>query len=374
MTTVLFAGGGSAGHVNPLLATAHTYLQRHPDDEVICLGVASGLETQLVPAAGFELVTIPKVPLPRRPNWAAVQFPRKFAAAISQVRELIRTRNIDLVVGFGGYVSTPAYLAALREHIPVAIHEQNARPGYANRLGARRAELVALTFASTPLQAKRGRTVVTGLPLAGPILDLACRRRAGDQAWARTQAATALGLNPTLTTIVITGGSLGAQSLNRTLVELADDFQAHNAQVLHLTGQGKDAQVRAELERRGTYPHYHVRDYLPDMHLAYAAADMVVCRAGAGTVAELSAVGLPALYVPLPIGNGEQAKNAADVIAAKGGKLLDDDQLTAARVRHALTEWITDAEIRETTAQRAASVGSVQGARTLVDELEKIRP
>lgn len=371
MTTLLFAGGGSAGHVNPLLATADAYLQRHPDAEILCLGVKSGLETELVPARGYELVTIPKVPLPRRPNLAAVKFPMRFTQAIRQVRRLIRERKVSVVVGFGGYVATPAYIAAMREGIPFAIHEQNARPGYANRLGARHARLVALTFQSTPLAAKRGRTVVTGLPLSGPILDLACRRRAGDAAWERDHSAQALGLNPSLTTVVITGGSLGAQSLNRTLPLLAADFQSHNVQVLHLTGHGKDDEVR-ELLGTNAYPHYHVRAYLSEMHQAYAAADVVVCRAGAGTVCELTAVGLPALYVPLPIGNGEQVKNAADVLAVGGGKLLADNQLSAAQVRSALTAWLTDPAARHEAARNAASVGSVTGASALVEELEKI--
>lgn len=371
MSTLLFAGGGSAGHVNPLLATADAYRERHREAEIVCLGVKTGLETDLVPARGYELVTIPKVPLPRRPNLAAMKFPLRFTAAIRQVRTLIRQRNVSLVVGFGGYVATPAYLAAMREGIPFAIHEQNARPGYANRLGAKHARLVALTFKSTQLAAKRGRTEVTGMPLSGPILDLACRRRGGDGKWEREQSAKALGLNPSLTTVVITGGSLGAQSLNRTLPQLAEDFQRHNVQVLHLTGHGKDDEVR-ELLGDGAYPHYHVRQYLNEMHRAYAAADVVVCRAGAGTVCELTAVGLPALYVPLPIGNGEQVKNAADVLAAGGGRLLADNQLSAAQVRNALTAWLTDPQARLAAAKNAASVGSVNGASALVEELEKI--
>ncbi|MDO5701234.1 MAG: glycosyltransferase, partial [Bowdeniella nasicola] len=243
MHSIVLAGGGSAGHVNPLLATAAEVARRYPAAQITALGVASGLEADLVPAAGIDLVTIPKVPMPRRPTPAALAFPRRFRRAISLTRSVLEQVGADVVVGFGGFVSTPAYLAAWRAGIPFVIHEQNARPGYANRLGARKASVVALTFASTPLAAAQGRTVVTGLPLRGPILELAQRRRCGDGAYERVRAAQELGLNPDQPTMLVTGGSLGALSINRTVAALAPLWAERGLQVLHLTGKGKDEAV-----------------------------------------------------------------------------------------------------------------------------------
>ncbi|WP_222842884.1 undecaprenyldiphospho-muramoylpentapeptide beta-N-acetylglucosaminyltransferase [Bowdeniella nasicola] len=369
--SIVLAGGGSAGHVNPLLATASEIAERCPAARITALGVATGLETELVPAAGIDLVTIPKAPMPRKPTPSALMFPVRFREAISQVRSVLAETKADLIVGFGGYVATPAYLAAWRAGLPFVIHEQNARPGYANKLGAKRAAVVALTFESTPLAAARGRTVTTGLPLRGPVLDLARRRRSGDGAWAREQAATELGLDPHRTTVLITGGSLGAQSINRAAAQIAPYFAERGAQVLHLTGVGKADDVRERLAGADS-THYHVREYLSAMHQAYAAADVVICRSGAGTVAELTALGLPAIYIPLPIGNGEQRKNAADVLDAGGGLLLPDAELTTASLTAALSPWLTDPAALRQAGEAAASVGGIDGARKLVDEIERV--
>ncbi|HAN25316.1 MAG TPA: UDP-N-acetylglucosamine--N-acetylmuramyl-(pentapeptide) pyrophosphoryl-undecaprenol N-acetylglucosamine transferase, partial [Microbacterium ginsengisoli] len=142
MTTYLLAGGGTAGHVNPLLAVADALRAREPEASVLVLGTREGLEARLVPLRGYELLFIDKVPFPRRPDRAALAFPRRFARAVRAVRRDIRERGVDVVVGFGGYAAAPAYVAARREHVPFVVHEANARPGIANVLGARRAAAV----------------------------------------------------------------------------------------------------------------------------------------------------------------------------------------------------------------------------------------
>ena len=192
MVKVVMAGGGTAGHVNPLLATAAQL--RESGAEVVVLGTKAGLEADLVPAAGFPLVEIPRVPLPRRPSLAFFTLPSRFADAVKRCAQALQ--GADVLVGFGGYVSTPAYIAASRAGVPIVIHEQNARPGLANKVGARHAAVVALTFPSTPLAAKRGETVVTGLPLRAAIADLASRRADAEGAKrARREAAERLGVD-----------------------------------------------------------------------------------------------------------------------------------------------------------------------------------
>ena len=185
MTTYLLAGGGTAGHVNPLLAVADRLRERNPDDQVLVLGTAEGLESRLVPQRGYELLTIAKVPFPRRPNRAALAVPARFRKSIDDVRIIIDERGVDVVVGFGGYVATPAYLAARRAGVPVAIHEANAKPGLANRLGARRAARVGVAFGGTPLP----RAEVVGMPLRREIEAL-------DREALRGEAARAYGLDP----------------------------------------------------------------------------------------------------------------------------------------------------------------------------------
>ena len=209
---VLLAGGGTAGHVNPLLATAAAL--RDPatggDEraELLVLGTKEGLEDRLVPEAGYDLAYVPRVPMPRRPTGDLFLLPRRLQKAVIASREAIERVGAQVVVGF---VSTPAYLAARQAGVPVVIHEQNARPGLANRLGAGWAAAVALTFASTRLKASKGRTEVTGLPLRPAIGALVAERADADgAARARGRGAAALGLDPQAPTLLITGGSLGA--------------------------------------------------------------------------------------------------------------------------------------------------------------------
>ncbi|WP_233188324.1 UDP-N-acetylglucosamine--N-acetylmuramyl-(pentapeptide) pyrophosphoryl-undecaprenol N-acetylglucosamine transferase [Actinomyces qiguomingii] len=375
---VLLAGGGTAGHVNPLLATAAALRDGatggDPETEILVLGTKEGLEERLVPEAGYRLAYVPRVPMPRRPTGDLLLLPRRLRRAVTAAADAITQVDADVVVGFGGFVSTPAYLAARSAGVPVVIHEQNARAGLANRLGARWAGAVALTFASTPLTASHGRTEVTGLPLRPAIGGLVARLQVDAEA-TRREGAAALGLDPAATTLLVTGGSLGAQHLNEVMSECAARLP-EDLQVLHLTGRNKDTPVRTALEQAagrapGLLERYHVLDYLNSMEQAYACADGVICRSGAGTVAELTALGLPALYVPLPIGNGEQRLNAADCVAAGGGQLVADADLGAGDIL-AFTALLTDSSRRRQAAAAAASTGVRDGAERLAALIREV--
>lgn len=369
VVSVVLAGGGTAGHVNPLLAVADEVRRREPGARVLALGTTTGLEADLVPARGYELRPIPRVPLPRRPSVDLLALPGKLREAVHAAEAAIDEIGAQAVVGFGGYVSTPAYLAARRRDVPVVIHEQNARPGLANKLGARWAARVGLTFPGTEL---RGG-VVTGLPLRREIADLVGRAEAAPQQ-VRAEAAAALGLDPALPTVVVTGGSSGALSLNTALAGSVEALLAAGLQVLHLTGRGKDGVVTdalAALSLRGQdVSRYQVREYLSEMHLAYAVADLVVCRAGAGSVCELAALGLPAVYVPLPVGNGEQRLNAAPLVAAGGGLLVDDADLTPAWVSGHVPALLADPARLGRMAGAARTAGVRDGAARVVDLVE----
>lgn len=363
LKSVLLAGGGTAGHVNPLLAVADEIVRTTPDVTITVLGTREGLEADLVPARGYPLEVVPKVPLPRRPGAAWFRLPGRLRAAVRAAGDAIDASGAQVVVGFGGYVSTPAYLAARRRGVPVVVHEQNARPGLANRLGARWARAVAVTFPSTTLP----RAVVTGLPLRREIAALVAERSV-DAAASRADAAARLGLEAGRPVLVVTGGSLGAQRLNETISALAHDLTSAGVQVLHLTGRGKgDAVTRAvaalpvDLASR-----YQVREYLKEMHLAYAVADLVVCRSGAGTVCELAALGIPAVYVPLPVGNGEQRLNAAAVVEAGGGLLVADADLTPDWVRAEVLPLLGDPAALVPMSVAAASVGVPDAAAAVV--------
>ena len=313
--SVLLAGGGTAGHVSPLLAVAAALREQAPAARLTAVGTASGMETRLVPQAGLELELVDRVPLPRRPSVDLVRLPGRLLGAVRQAGEILDRVRPDVVLGVGGYVCTPVYLAAARRGLPIVVHEANARPGLANRVGARWARTVAAAFPGTPL---RG-AVTVGMPMRREISHL-------DREALRAEARRSFGLDPDLPTVVITGGSSGALAMNRTVAGVVGEVAARGYQLLHVTGRGK--QLTRDDGAPLSAPGYVQVEYVDGMERVYAAADLLVARAGAATVSEVAAVGLPAVFVPLPVGNGEQALNAASLVAAGAAQLVADDAFT----------------------------------------------
>ncbi|MEP7090273.1 MAG: undecaprenyldiphospho-muramoylpentapeptide beta-N-acetylglucosaminyltransferase [Nocardioidaceae bacterium] len=342
---VLLAGGGTAGHTSPLLATADALRRLQADDdpvEVTALGTPRGIEGRVIPEAGYPLEMIPPVPLPRRPSADLARVPGRLRRAVVAALEVVDRLRPDVVVGFGGYVSVPAYLAARRRHVPIVVHEGNALPGIANRLGARFTLHVASSFPDTPLR----HATYVGLPIRRMISTL-------DRAALRAEARSTFGLDPDRPTLLVTGGSQGARRLNQAVSGAEACLAEAGVQVLHVIGpNGEVSVVRAP----GEVP-YVVLPYVDRMDLAYAAADLVVCRAGANTVTEVAAVGLPAVFVPLPIGNGEQELNARPVVDVGGGLLVSDAALTTQWVCETVPDLLRDR--RRLDAMSAAATGLI---------------
>lgn len=352
LTSVLLAGGGSAGHVSPLLAVADALRRRDPSMRITALGTATGLEARIVPARGYPLELVPKVPLPRRPTPALFGVPGALAGAVRAADGVLQRTGAQVLVGFGGYVCSPAYLAARRRGIPIVIHEQNARAGLANRLGARFTRYVGTAFPGTGLPHAR----LVGMPLRAEISRL-------DRSALRAEAAAHFGLDPARRTLLVTGGSLGAQRLNTTFEQRVARLSSAGVQVLHVTGIGKEFRASAPVGGAA----YVVVPYVDRMELAYAAADLVVARSGANTVAELTVVGLPAVYVPLPIGNGEQRLNAEGVVRARGGLLVADAELTPAWVDDVLIPLARNSERVAAMARAAAGSAQRHADETMAD-------
>lgn len=375
--SIVLAGGGTAGHVNPLLSIASAIRSMRPSTRITVIGTLQGLEARLVPAAGFDLKTINKVPFPRRPNLAAVKFPARWIRETQRVRQILDSTDADAVVGVGGYAAAPAYRAGRKAGLPVILHEQNAKAGLANRLGARWADFVGTAYENTGLKVREGVPLRrVGLPLREAIADLASRLEK-DRSGARKDGAASLGLDPSRPIILVTGGSLGAVSLNEAISRSADVL-LERAQVVHLTGKGKIEEVRKNVTQVAGRQHlngvgaefngkgdYHVCEYLEHIELAFACADLVVCRSGAGTVSEIAALGLPAVYVPLPIGNGEQRLNAQPVVSAGGGQMVDDARFTTEWVKAHLPQLLADTAQLATMRERAWTYGVRDAADTM---------
>jgi len=336
MTKFLWAGGGTAGHVNPLLALAQQL--RAEGHEVLALGTKEGLESRLVPERGFELLTIQRLPFPRKPNLQALLFPIRFACATMRVLKLIRKHKIEAVVGFGGYASAPAYVAAYLVRKPLVIHEANAKAGIANKIGAKLTKFVAIAFENSDLNG-----AITGMPIRPEILE-------SISGYDKGQVRVELGLDPSLPTLLVTGGSLGAKRLNDAVVTALPKLRAAGIQVLHILGNSSDLASKQE-------PGYCSMNYCDRMDVAIAASDFAISRAGSSTVAEFSAVGLPAVYVPYPVGNGEQQFNAVSVTEAGGGLLCLDRDFDAEYIEREVIPLISHSATLRNMSQSAKSKG-----------------
>jgi UDP-N-acetylglucosamine--N-acetylmuramyl-(pentapeptide) pyrophosphoryl-undecaprenol N-acetylglucosamine transferase len=288
------------------------------------------------------------VPLLRRVNKDLFAVPSRLRAAVRDTLEIFDRVRPDVVVGYGGYVSMPAYLAARRRKLPLVVHEQNALPGLANKVGARVADRVAVSFPDTPLP----KAEFVGLPIRTMISTL-------DRAALRAQARAEFGLDADRPTLLVTGGSQGARHLNECVAGAAAALDAAGVQVLHVVGPNGSA------EPAPTSVPYVIESFVSRMDLAYAAADLVLCRSGASSLTEAACVGLPAIYVPLPIGNGEQALNARSVVAAGGGLLIDNADLSSEWIAREVPSLATDAD-------RLAAMGAAAAAQVPRDADERL--
>ncbi len=352
---VVLAGGGSAGHIEPALALADALRAVDSGIQVTCLGTERGLETRLVPLRGYDLELIPAVPLPRSVTPQLLTVPGRLAGAVHDTGKILDRVRADVLVGFGGYVATPAYLAARRHNVPIVIHEANPYPGIANRLGARLTTHVFTGYPDTKLRNAR----FLGVPIRRQIADLD-RLALGDEARAY------FGLRPDLPVLLVSGGSQGARSLNRALSGAVAAIRSAGVQILHVTGpkNAADSQAGDNAPSPGNVPYVAV-PYVDRMDLAYAAADFALCRAGAITCAELTAVGLPAAYVPLPIGNGEQRLNALPIVQRGGGLLVEDAELSSDWIKATLLPVLTNIDQVAGMSEAAAALGRKDADRWL---------
>jgi UDP-N-acetylglucosamine--N-acetylmuramyl-(pentapeptide) pyrophosphoryl-undecaprenol N-acetylglucosamine transferase len=340
--SIVIAGGGTGGHIEPALALADAVRLADPDAVITCLGTERGLETRLVPMRGYDLALIPPVPLPRKLTPALFSVPSRMLGAVSATAKILERTRADVLVGFGGYVATPGYLAARRRKVPIVVHEANYMPGLANRIGARLTTHVCTGQRGTKLPHAR----YIGIPIRREISGL-------DRLALADKARAHFGLEPDLPVLLVTGGSQGAASLNRAALGAAGALRAAGVQVLHVIGP-KAGEVEVP---PGPVP-YVVLPYLDRMDLGYAASDFALCRAGAMTCAELTAVGLPAAYVPLPHGNGEQRLNADPIEEAGGGLIIADADLTPDWISQTLLPILADGELVSAMSQAAAATGS----------------
>lgn len=353
------SGGGTAGHVYPALAVAGNLAAEH--DDVSFVGTPAGLEARLVPEAGIAFRALSAEGFDRGRPWTLLTSSARIAASTLRAWRWLGEKRPDAVVGFGGYVSIPLGLAATLRGVPLVLHEQNSVPGLANRILSRWATAVGVTYEeSAALMAHPERVVVTGNPVRPAVLGSS--RRLGREG---------LGLRDAATVLLVFGGSRGARHLNSALVGLSQRLLLMpELQIIHVAGKAEVASVRDALEAAGGDGggRWRVVDYLDDMGSALAASDLIVARAGATSIAEITALGLPAVLVPYPFATDDhQTKNAAAMVARGAAQLVADCDLDGERFGDVVVGLLGDPSRRATMSAASRALGRPDAAKRVAE-------
>ncbi len=352
----MLAGGGTGGHIYPLLAYADCLRRHDPQIRITCLGTEKGLENDLIPKAGYDLRNVPAHQLPRKVNLDLLLTAPRMLKAMKATRAILDEVEADAVVGFGGYVAVPAYLSAWRRKTPMVVFEFNDPPGVANKLALKFSDNLALGFPHLPRTSPLlADGTITGVPLRPAISQL-------DRGARRAEACARFGLDPARPTLFVYGGSQGADSINQAVSGAARALTGRGIQVLHIIGARREEPVHVP---DGLPVAYRTLPYLNEMELGYAAADMVMGRGGSMTVAEVTALGLPTVFVPMPWGNREQYRTAGPVVAAGGAIFCDDEKLDPAWIEANLIPLMSDRGRLGEMARASADFGRSDGDEAL---------
>jgi UDP-N-acetylglucosamine--N-acetylmuramyl-(pentapeptide) pyrophosphoryl-undecaprenol N-acetylglucosamine transferase len=361
MMRVLIAAGGTGGHIYPGIAVAKEVMRRHPGSQVRFVGTARGLETRLVPQAGFELTLIESAGLKNVGMMARVRglwlLPKSFVAA----RRLIREFRPDVVVGAGGYVSGPVLLMAALLKVPTLVMESNALPGFTNRVLARFIDRAAVSFEAA-LPYFRGKGIVTGNPVRREFFEIPARQHDRERV-----------------EVLIFGGSQGARAINEAMVAALPHLEAERnvLRITHQTGESDFEKVRQGYLDAGWGEQADVRPYIDDMVAAFARTDLIICRAGATTSAELVAAGRAAIMIPFPLAaDDHQRKNAEALAAAGAARMILQQDLTGERLATEINRLVTAPDEiagMEEASRKLARGDAAQATLELIEKLSVAR-
>ncbi|AEG61552.1 undecaprenyldiphospho-muramoylpentapeptide beta-N-acetylglucosaminyltransferase [Desulforamulus ruminis] len=366
----IITGGGTGGHIYPALAIAKGLQHRFPHAQILYVGTTQGLEADIVPKANFPFKAITVSGFERKFSPGNLKVAWQALQGYRQARAVIKKFKPQVVIGTGGYVCGPVVLAAARLGIPTLIHEQNALPGVTNRILSRVVDRVAVSFEdSMPYFPKKAAVTLTGLPVRPEILQAE-----------RDLSLASLGLRDDRITILVFGGSRGARRINQAMTEVIRRFgNRPEVQILHATGQAGYREFLEQLERQGInlddYVNITIVPYLYNMHEALAVADMVVSRAGAATLAELTLLGLPSILIPYPYAAENHQEHNARALADRGAAvLIKDAELTGLTLVEQMEGMIQDKNRLKDMAQVSQKLGRAKALDDIVDCVEEILP
>ena len=358
---VLFACGGTAGHVNPAIAIADLLKKYNPALSVVFVGTPGGMENRLVKEAGYPIRHVPVEGLRRSLSPSNLRAMRSLVRSIGAAGRILSDVAPDLVVGTGGYVCYPTLRVASRRGIPTVLHESNARAGVAARLLARRCDLALINFPSAARDFRKSRkTVVSGNPLRHEFYTLT-----------KETARARLTLKPNDLSLLVFGGSLGAMKLNETVERIAPELLSAfpNLKITHAVGRNRGNETVNSNAR------YRRVEYIGDMPLRLKAADVAICRSGAMTISEIAAAAVPSILVPFPNATGDhQTKNAAELANENAAILIPDDELSPESLSAKLTELLSNEKKRREMSKAVSRFHVPNSESVILKELQSLCP
>jgi UDP-N-acetylglucosamine--N-acetylmuramyl-(pentapeptide) pyrophosphoryl-undecaprenol N-acetylglucosamine transferase len=359
---MLISGGGTGGHIYPALAIANAWMEKHPGSEILFVGAEGKMEMQKVPEAGYTIKGLPVAGLQRSLTLANLSFPFKLWKSLKMAATIVNEFKPQLVVGVGGYASGPVLYAAQSKGIPTLLQEQNSYAGLTNKILAKKASTICVAYPEMDRFFPKDKIKVTGNPVRKDLLELSGKRVLGLQKF---------GLDEARKTILVLGGSLGARTLNQAMVKHMADLEKAGYQVLWQSGKFYFNDMEAALKDAGL-THIHLREFIREMDLAYAAADLIVSRAGALSVSELCLVGKPVIFVPSPnVAEDHQTKNAHACVKRGAAVLLPDAQAVEL-LKKTIDALLQDEKQASSLAENIKKLATPDAATAIVSELEQL--
>ncbi|MBZ4687001.1 MAG: UDP-N-acetylglucosamine--N-acetylmuramyl-(pentapeptide) pyrophosphoryl-undecaprenol [Clostridia bacterium] len=365
---VILSGGGTGGHIYPALAIGTLLKERYPETKILYVGTANGLEASIVPKEGIDFATVTVEGLPRRLSPKGVKVLLKLLKGSWQSRQILRKFCPDIIVATGGYVCGPISYLAARQGVKLVLHEQNALPGLTNRLLSKKADLICTTFKESIQYFPQAKNVVlTGLPIRQQIIETS-----------RDAGARALGIDPEKFIILVTGGSRGAKRLNDAMLEVIKYFtNKTHFHIIHITGNAGYEDFIRELKNHGidheAIGNITIKPYLHGMHYALACANVVVGRAGATFISEITAKGIPAILIPYPYAaENHQHANAMSLVRNGAALIIKDDQLTGQKLLSTLKELLKNNDKLQEMKTKSKMLGKPDAGEKIVNLIESL--
>jgi UDP-N-acetylglucosamine--N-acetylmuramyl-(pentapeptide) pyrophosphoryl-undecaprenol N-acetylglucosamine transferase len=358
----LISGGGTGGHIYPAIAIANAWKEKHPSSEILFVGALGKMEMQKVPEAGYPIKGLPVAGLQRSLSLQNLSFPFKLLKSLRMASQIVSEFNPDVVIGVGGYASGPVLFAAQRKNIPTLLQEQNSYAGLTNKILARKAATICVAYPNMEGFFPASKIKYTGNPVRKDILQLEGKKQ---------KALAEFGLEEGRKTLLILGGSLGARTLNLAMLKDMEALNQAGYQVLWQSGKYYFEEMRSKL-KEANLQHIHLLEFIRQMDLAYAAADIIISRAGALSVSELSLVGKPVIFIPSPnVAEDHQTKNAQAIVNNKAAWLLKDVEAVG-HLKEKVDQLIQDPALIVDLGKNILSLAKPDAANAIVNELEKL--